>query len=160
MEFLHTFKRALIVSMLLAAQPVAAFTPDEKVAVNTKSGSIYSNSSEVDLKNKQRTFLGEVEVITPDFVLNSDQLNEFNYGTNVSELVATGKPVNFIQLKPYKIEVSHGTAAKIIYKSKEKMLLMWNYEVYDLNGNISRGKKATYFLQQPVPTGLLNSNTY
>ncbi|WP_062270120.1 LptA/OstA family protein [Endozoicomonas arenosclerae] len=143
MEFLNTLKKGLLLSVFLAAPATAS----EKVSVTTGSGSIYSNSSTVDLKNRQRTFTGDVEVITQDFVLNSDQLDEFNFGTDISELVATGKLVNFIQLKPYKIQISHGTAEKMIYKKKEKLLLMWNFEVYDLDGNISRGKKATYFLK-------------
>ena len=131
---------------LLAALALASLPTREASAVSTHADGvdIDSTQSSVDFTSGVREYTGKVRVAHLNLRLRSDKLTEIRRNGKLVKVIAHGSPVQFEQLAPYTAEIRYARASRAEYSPQNGTLKLWNYTVWDVSNNRTRGKRGLY----------------
>ena len=105
---------------------------------------IDARQSVVDFNTGVREHNGNVRVAHQNLRLEAARLVEIRRDGQVVKVIAEGAPVRFEQQKPYQSGIRTATATKAEYSPLDGTLVLWNYTVWDVGDNRTRGKRGLY----------------
>jgi lipopolysaccharide export system protein LptA len=106
---------------------------------------IRADSLEIDLKNTQATYTGQVQIVQDNFQLSADKVIVFFDKQQPTRLEANGNPVRFQQQSK---ELWQGEAKRLSYRFDNGLLTLEGNAQLSQGKNQMRSQSLTYDLNQ------------